>query len=89
MCTMPKDPHQHIDVISSAEGDYHTAKPPRKRPARRWVGVRFDCCGVYTRIYRRPQARAYRGRCPRCRRLVTLRVAAHGVQARIFRATPT
>ena len=33
---------------------------------RPYIGVYFECCGVYARIYRQPHQRVYRGRCPRC-----------------------
>ena len=53
---------------------------------RPFIGVHFVCCGVYARIYRQPNAKAYRGRCPRCLRTLKVRVGAEGVDARIFQA---
>jgi hypothetical protein len=55
-------------------------------PKRPYIGVFFECCGVYARIYRRPDEKMYIGRCPRCLRQVQARVGPEGVSARIFRA---
>ena len=53
----------------------------RDRP---WVGIHFDCCFVYTRIYRNASGTAYAGRCPRCMRNVSLRIGPGGTDARFF-----
>jgi hypothetical protein len=68
-----------LDVYDNSE----TSEPLESRP---FVGVLFDCCGVYARIYRHPDARVYQGRCPKCLRMLTLRVGPDGTAARIFRA---
>lgn len=54
--------------------------------ARPWVGIQFECCGVYARVYRNPDATAYEGRCPHCLRVVTLRVGPGGTSSRFFKA---
>jgi hypothetical protein len=43
----------------------------RTRP---YVGVRFECCRLYSRIYREADVLVYRGRCPKCYREVLVRV---------------
>jgi hypothetical protein len=55
--------------------------------SRPYLGVLFECCGVYARIYRRPRCQAYYARCPKCLRTVRVRVAKDGVTARLFRAS--
>ena len=55
--------------------------------ARPWVGVKFTCCNVYTRIYRNRAGTAYEGRCPRCMQAVSMRVARGGSRSRFFTAT--
>ena len=42
-----------------------------KRP---FLGVQFDCCGAYARVYRNKEGTAYVGRCPRCMRSVSFQV---------------
>ena len=54
--------------------------------ARPYIGILFECCGVYQRVYRRPGQAFYAGHCPKCLRPVRLRVAADGTTARLFRA---
>jgi hypothetical protein len=56
---------------------------PSRRP---YVCIYFECCGVYTRVYRRPEENSYHARCPRCLRPVTLRVGPDGTSARFFTA---
>lgn len=60
--------------------------PPADRPSRRYIGILFECCGVYQRVYRREGQRVYEGRCPRCLRSVRVRVGPDGTEQRLFRA---
>ena len=53
---------------------------------RLYIGILFECCGVYVRVYRRPEQKFYYGRCPKCLRGVRVRVGPSGTSARLFRA---
>jgi hypothetical protein len=53
---------------------------------RRFLGVQFNCCNVYSRVYVNRQASAYEGRCPRCARPVTFKIASGGTDSRFFTA---
>jgi len=66
------------DAADRAASDANSGRP--------YIGVYFECCGVYARIYRQPKRLFYFGRCPRCFRTVKVRVGPNGTTARIFRA---
>lgn len=51
-----------------------------------FIGIMFNCCGVYARIYKNKEGTAYTGRCPKCLKPVRLRVGEGGVSARFFTA---
>ncbi|HKQ47729.1 MAG TPA: hypothetical protein VJZ71_06655 [Phycisphaerae bacterium] len=71
-----------LDVVSSAE------EASVESDARPWIGIHFECCGVYARVYRRREERQYLGRCPSCGRALRVLVRADGVKAKVFRARP-
>jgi hypothetical protein len=64
----------------------HGSASPRGG-ARPYLGIHFDCCGVYARVYRNRDQTAYEGRCPRCLRRVRIVIGEEGVAARFFRAS--
>jgi hypothetical protein len=53
---------------------------------RRFVGIQFACCDVYSRVYINRQGTAYSGHCPKCSRPVELKIAPTGTDARFFTA---
>jgi hypothetical protein len=65
------------------------APDPRKATAgvaRRFVGVHFACCDVYSRVYINRENSAYIGYCPRCTRRVELKIGPGGTNSRFFTA---
>jgi len=58
----------------------------RDREGRRWIGIYFECCGVYSRLYRNKEGTAYKGYCPRCTRPVRVHIGPGGTHHRMFRA---
>lgn len=54
--------------------------------AKPFLGVQFECCQMYRRIYRNAASTAYEGRCPRCGALVSVPIGDGGSSSRFFRA---
>ncbi|MCH8965621.1 MAG: hypothetical protein IIB58_11710 [Planctomycetes bacterium] len=54
---------------------------------RRWLGIRFDCCNTYSRMYRNTAGTAYVGRCPKCTRRLSVPIGPGGTPQRFFRAS--
>jgi len=54
---------------------------------RKYLGVKFNCCNVYNRIYINRQGTAYEGFCPKCGRRVKVDIdPRQGTSARFFEA---
>ena len=79
-------PGREIDVISSADPGASTDGTDANKAGRPWIGIHFECCGVYTRISRRPEAKEYEGRCPKCGLAIRVGVGPDGVRTRLLRA---
>ena len=89
------DAQQHVklDILSTPDGVEHIVPCDLGRSSasvanrgRPWIGVLFECCGVYARVYREPSAERYDGRCPRCGVPVMVRVSPDGVETSFVRA---
>ena len=61
---------------SQVSGDRETKK--------KYLGLKFTCCGVYSRVYINHDGTAYEGRCPKCLKFVQLKIGEGGTDSRFF-----
>jgi hypothetical protein len=76
---------EHLDLSSDLSLDPSVGSD-RQGSGRRFVGVQFVCCDVYSRVYINRDQTAYEGNCPRCAKRVRLRIGPGGTNARFFTA---
>ncbi len=76
-------PGDHLDLSSQPE---FGPRPPGCQITRPFLGVHYQCCSVYARVYLNREGTAYVGHCPRCSRQVRFRVGPGGSDARFFQA---
>jgi hypothetical protein len=60
------------------------AKGYQERIRRKFIGILFDCCGVYQRVYINRDKTAYIGWCPKCARRAEVKIGPDGVDTRFF-----
>ena len=77
-----------LDLVSdpSPEQLVSSDAAPKVAVPRKFVGVRFNCCGVYLRIYVNKAGTAYEGRCPKCFKSVKFKIGSEGTSHRFFEA---
>ena len=75
-------PGEHLDMTSDPA--LNSADRARPSDSRRFVGVHFVCCDVYSRVYINRDETAYESNCPKCAKRVRLRIGPGGTSARFF-----
>jgi hypothetical protein len=82
---MDDQPAYYLDGVRLRDEGEESGPAPSS-PRRRWIGVQFECCGVYARIYCNRQGTGYEGRCPQCLRDIRVRIGPGGTDCRFFAA---
>lgn len=61
-------------------------KENESKPNRPFLGIRFKCCNVYSRIYLNKAGTAFVGWCPKCAAKAEIKVSPKGTNSRFFSA---
>ncbi len=51
-----------------------------------YLGIMFECCHVYARIYQNKAGTHYVGHCPKCMRNIKIKIGEGGTGNRFFKA---
>jgi len=76
-----------LDVSSDPPSrNLEEQSPSEMKEPRKFIGVKFNCCSVYVRVYINKDGTGYEGRCPKCFRPVKFKIGGDGVSHRFFDA---
>ncbi len=51
----------------------------------KYIGVFFECCSAYARIYINREKTSYVGWCPKCAHRIEIKIGKEGTDSRFFR----
>jgi hypothetical protein len=93
---MTLNPFASFERSRMSESSFDASSDPARRPSspddghrqtRPFLGIHFECCRTYARIYRNEQGTAYRGCCPTCRAVINIPIGSGGTSSRFFNAS--
>lgn len=79
------DKGYHLDLSAGSDVPASSALPQTVAGGK-FLGIHFECCDIYSRVYPNKKRTAYLGYCPRCARQIKLRIGEGGTDARFFTA---
>ena len=78
--------HFILLIFFSSDSFWNEACGVMKETQKKFLGIMFECCNIYQRIYLNKEGNAYEGHCPRCFAEVKALIGADGSASRFFRA---
>ncbi|MBA2116600.1 hypothetical protein [Bremerella alba] len=75
-----------LDVTNEPESGQPRQNAEQGRKSRPFLGVKFDCCSIYSRIYQNKDGTHYIGNCPKCAKQIRIRIGQGGSGNRFFTA---
>ena len=75
-----------IDIYDDQDFEEEEKEKEEQPQKRDFLGIMFNCCNVYSRIYKNKEGTAYEGVCPRCFRRVSVKIGKGGSDRRFFNA---
>ena len=79
------DKGNHLDLSCGTDSQAAGAAQ-KSADSRAFLGVHFECCDVYSRVYPNREQTAYLGHCPRCAKQVKFMIGESGTSSRFFSA---
>jgi hypothetical protein len=76
---------EHLDLTADTP-ENRKGRANGEAANRKFVGVQFKCCDVYSRVYINRDHTAYEGNCPKCAKKVRLEIGLGGTDSRFFTA---
>jgi len=86
---MPNKIGKRLDITVGDDIGPTKKKAEKKKVSmkdRPYLGITFECCQIYSRIYINRDGTAYEGRCPRCMKPLKIEIGEGGTDCRFFRA---
>ncbi len=77
---------ERLDITNEPEFGKSQPNEDTARKPRPYLGVKFDCCGIYSRIYQNKAGTHYVGNCPKCAKQIRIRIGYGGSSNRFFTA---